>query len=39
MNGPAIEADGLRKTFGQVTALDGLSGRGAKTATQGAKTA
>src|ERR1700724_4330033 len=25
MNGPAIEADGLRKAFGQVTALDGLS--------------
>ena len=25
MNAPAIEADGLRKSFGQVTALDGLS--------------
>ena len=25
MNSPAIEADGLRKAFGQVTALDGLS--------------
>src|SRR5215469_3498720 len=25
MNGPAVEADGLRKAFGQVTALDGLS--------------
>jgi len=25
MNGPVIEADGLRKSFGQVTALDGLS--------------
>jgi ABC-2 type transport system ATP-binding protein len=25
MNAPAIEADGLRKAFGQVTALDGLS--------------
>jgi daunorubicin resistance ABC transporter ATP-binding subunit len=25
MNGPAVEADGLRKVFGQVTALDGLS--------------
>ncbi len=25
MNGPAVEADGLRKTFGQVTALDRLS--------------
>ena len=25
MNGPAIEADGLRKAFGQVAALDGLS--------------
>ena len=25
MNGPVIEADGLRKAFGQVTALDGLS--------------
>ncbi|HSZ40935.1 MAG TPA: ATP-binding cassette domain-containing protein [Trebonia sp.] len=25
MNGPVIEADGLRKAFGKVTALDGLS--------------
>jgi len=25
MNGPAIEADSLRKTYGRVTALDGLS--------------
>ena len=25
MNSPAIEADGLKKTFGKVTALDGLS--------------
>jgi ABC-type multidrug transport system ATPase subunit len=25
MNGPAIEADGLRKAFGRVVALDGLS--------------
>ncbi len=25
LNNPAIEADGLRKTFGQVAALDGLS--------------
>ncbi|HEV3381735.1 MAG TPA: ATP-binding cassette domain-containing protein [Trebonia sp.] len=25
MNGPVIEAEGLRKTFGKVTALDGLS--------------
>jgi ABC-2 type transport system ATP-binding protein len=27
MNSPAIEADGLKKTFGKVTALDGLSFR------------
>jgi hypothetical protein len=25
MNSPAIEADGLKKAFGMVTALDGLS--------------